>query len=289
MSTTQDYNLFQYSEIINIMCEAAFAAGKILVHDLNEVQQLQVSAKGPANFVSNADRRAERAIKYKLLQARPQYGYIMEESGLCEGEDPNCYWIVDPLDGTTNFLHSIPHFAISIALQKHNEIVAGLVFNPIMNEVFWAEKGKGAFSFLNARRNQRLKVSARTNLRESLVGNNLPALGNKNLEIIHNYYKLNQTLSMRHYGAAALDLCYVAAGRLEGFWEFQLGVWDVAAGSLIVKEAGGKITDCQGQEMNFYRAPESKRIEKYDVLATNNYLHQPLLNLIQIPTTSEER
>ena len=266
--------LSQQSIVIDEMAKAAFAAGRGLIRDFSEVEQLQVSIKGPSNFVSNADLIAEKTIQYKLSQFRPTYGYVMEESGVREGENPNYYWIIDPLDGTTNFLHSIPHFAISIALQQEQEIIAAVVFDPIKNELFWAEKGRGAY--LN---NTRLRVSRRNNLGHALIGSSFTRLHPNNHKIMNYYYSNKKITTMRHSGSSVLDLCYVAAGRLEGVWEFELPVWDYAAGALLVTEAGGVISDCHGSKQATVTMPTgSDRIDS--LVASNGHLHSTLLKFV---------
>src|SRR4051812_37505835 len=228
------------SALINVMAGAALKAARSLVRDFGEVEQLQVSMKGPADFVSAADIKAERVLKQELSRARPGYGFLMEESGAERGADDRNRWIVDPLDGTTNFLHGIPHFSISIGLERDGEIVAGIVYEPTRDEMFWAEKGHGAY--LNDRR---LRVSARRQLGEAVIGTGIPFSGRGD----HPTYLgtlgcvMAATSGVRRMGVASLDLAYVAAGRLDGFWEFGLLPWDLAAGILLVKEAGGFVSD----------------------------------------------
>jgi myo-inositol-1(or 4)-monophosphatase len=257
------------SALMNVMAGAARKAARGLVRDFGEVEQLQVSRKGPADFVSQADHKAEQVLKAELKKARPTYGYLMEESGSAEGTDPQHRWVVDPLDGTTNFLHGIPHFSISIALQRGPEIVAALVFDPVRDESFWAEKGHGAY--LNERR---LRVSARGNLPDSVIATGIPFMGRAGHErfLAEARAVMNETAGVRRFGSAALDLAYVAAGRYDGFWEHGLGTWDVAAGLLLVREAGGYVTDLDGGD---------KVLETGEVLAANDKLHRPLLNLLQ--------
>ncbi|MDE1151255.1 MAG: inositol monophosphatase family protein [Micavibrio sp.] len=228
---------------LNVMVEAAEKAGRKLIRDFGEVENLQVSRKGPGDFVSNADLNAEKTIVEMLLKARPNYGFLLEEGGEKPGEDKTFRWIIDPLDGTTNFLHGIPHWCISIALEKDKEIIAGVVYDPIKDEMFYAEKGTGAFVT-----SKRLRVSARTDLSQSLVAIGGARFGNKHFETFTRELEAvtPHVSATRRFGAAALDLCYVAAGRYDGFWERELNAWDVAAGSLIVKEAGGKVTDMDG-------------------------------------------
>src|SRR5256885_5805638 len=217
------------------MTSAALKAARGLIRDFGEVEQLQVSIKGPGEFVSTADLKAERTLKNELTRARPGYGLLFEESGESAGSDPHHRWIVDPLDGTTNFLHGIPHFAISIALERDGEIVAGIVYEPTRDEMYWAEKGAGAY--LNDRR---LRVSARRQLAEAGVGTRPPFRDGADRPVYLGTLAavLPATSGVRRFGAAALDLAYVAGGRPDGFWEFGLSPWDIAAGMLLVREAG---------------------------------------------------
>ena len=223
---------------LNVMIQAARRAARRLVRDFNEVENLQVSVKGAGDFVSNADRKAEETIREMLTEARPNYGWLGEESEPVEGKDPTRRWIVDPLDGTTNFLHGIPHWAISIALEHKGEIIAGVVYDPAKDEMYTAEKGEGAW--LNDRR---LRVSARRDMSEMLFATGLPFAGRKGLtEALKDLaHVLPMTAGVRREGAAALDLAYVAAGRYDGFWERSLQPWDIAAGILLVREAGGMV------------------------------------------------
>jgi myo-inositol-1(or 4)-monophosphatase len=257
------------SALINVMAGAALKAARGLIRDFGEVEQLQVSVKGPGDFVSSADLKAEKILRAELAKVRPGYGFLMEESGAAAGSDANHRWIVDPLDGTTNFLHGIPHWAISIALEREGEIVAGLVYEPLRDEVFWAEKGAGAF--VNDRR---LRVSARRNLGDAVIGTGIPFREHghhraylQTLEAV-----MAATSGVRRQGSAALDLAYVAAGRFDGFWEFGLKPWDIAAGILLVREAGGYVSDFAGGH---------SMLESGDVLAANAHLHPPLARLMK--------
>ena len=209
---------------LNIMIKASEKASKILIRDFGELEKLQVSKKGPKDFVTNSDIKAEKIIIEELKKARPHFSIISEENGIKKNKDKSNTWIIDPIDGTVNFLHGIPHFAISIALQNNNEIISGLIFDPIKNELFYAEKDNGAFF-----NNQRIRVSKRNNIDECLF-----ALGK-----IENRFNF----TFRRTGCAALDMAYVAAGRFDGYFQKKLNIWDVAAGILIVKEAGGIIND----------------------------------------------
>ncbi len=229
------------SPLINVMVKTAEAAAKGLRRDFGEIEHLQVSRKGPADFVSNADLKSQKIIREDLSKARPSFGLIMEENDVNpEITKSGEFWIVDPLDGTTNFLHGLPHWAISIAAMREGEVIAGIVYDPIKEELFWADKGCGAFSG-----NKRLRVSARSDLADCLIGTGIPFKG-----IMHrapHYEKefhaiMPNVAGIRRMGSAALDLAYVAAGRLDAFWESGLGVWDSAAGLLIAREAGGIVS-----------------------------------------------
>jgi myo-inositol-1(or 4)-monophosphatase len=257
------------SPILNVMANAALRAARGLIRDFGEVEQLQVSVKGPGEFVSTADLKAERTLKAELTRARPGYGLLFEEGGEAAGSDPRHRWIVDPLDGTTNFLHGIPHFAISIALERDGEIVAGVIYEPTRDEMYSAEKGLGAY--VNDRR---LRVSARRHLAEAVIGTGMPygpragqAGYGETLSAI-----MGATSGVRRMGAAALDLAYVAAGRYDGFWEFGLQPWDIAAGILLVREAGGYVSDMAGGH---------DMMTTGDVLAANDHLHLPLAAMIR--------
>lgn len=229
----------QGSANLNLMIKAARRAGKSLVKDFREVENLQVSTKGPGDFVSKADREAERLIKEELMGARPTYGWLGEETGGEDGADPTRRWIVDPLDGTTNFLHGMPHWAISIALEHKGEIVSAVVYDPAKDEMFWAEKGAGAW--LND--NRRLRVSGRRSMSEAVFATGVPFGAKKTLPaMLADLARLMPACAgVRRWGAASLDLAYVAAGRFDGYWERELQPWDIAAGLLLVKEAGGMV------------------------------------------------
>ena len=223
---------------LNVMMKTARKAGRALVRDFGEVEQLQVSAKGPGDFVSRADRQAEATIREDLMEARPSYGFLGEEGGEQEGEDPTRRWIVDPLDGTTNFLHGLPHWAVSIALEHKGQIVAGVIYDPVKDEMFYAEKGFGAFV-----NEARIRVSARHRMSDAIFATGLPWAGRGDLpETLQDLARiLPGCAGVRRFGSAALDLAYVAAGRYEGFWERRLHPWDIAAGLVILKEAGGLV------------------------------------------------
>jgi myo-inositol-1(or 4)-monophosphatase len=231
------------SALLKVMSDAARKAARGLNRDFGELGELQVARKAPADFVSAADLKSEQVLFEQLSKARPGYGFLAEERGLVEGTDKTHTWIVDPLDGTTNFLHAVPHFAINIALQREGQIVAAVTYNPAANEMFWAEKGKGAF--VNDRR---LRVAARTRLDESVLATGIPFLGHgQHARFLKELHQVSQKVAgVRRFGAAALDLAWVAAGRFDGYWERDLSAWDVAAGVLLVAEAGGKVTDADG-------------------------------------------
>ena len=254
---------------LNVMANAAFYAARSLIRDYGEVEHLQVSRKGPGDFVSTADKKAEASIYKDLKKARPSYGFIMEEGGEIPGEE-DYTWIIDPLDGTTNFLHAIPHFAISIALQKGTEIIAGVIYDPIKDELFYAEKGGGAF--LNERR---LRVSARQHLADSLLATGIPFAAHTAENRTKFQESLNRVMpyvaGVRRMGAAALDMAYVAAGRYDGYWELGIQSWDIAAGIVLIQEAGGYICDLSGGE---------DILGTQSILATNQALNQPLRDLL---------
>ncbi len=256
------------SALINVMVAAARKAGRGLKRDFGEIEKLQVSLKGPANFVSAADHRAEETLRAELAKARPGYGFLGEESGRSEGSDQTHTWIVDPLDGTSNFLHGIPQFAISIGLEREGMIVAGVIYNPANDELFTAERGKGAF--LN---DQRIRVAARRRLADAVVACGLPHHGRGDLALFRREIGAVQekVAGLRRFGAAALDLAWIAAGRFDGFWERNLSPWDIAAGQIMVREAGGFVTDLDGGDA----------FGTGDVLAGNETIHGELLALLK--------
>jgi myo-inositol-1(or 4)-monophosphatase len=257
------------SALLNVMTAAARKAGRSIKRDFGEVENLQVSMKGPADFVSAADRRAEDILHTELAKARPGYGFLGEEGGRRDGDDKSHCWIVDPLDGTTNFLHGIPQFAISIALEREGVIVAGVIYNPANEELFIAERGKGAF--LN---DQRLRVAARRRLSEAVVACGLPHIGRGDLALFRSEFAAVQdkVAGLRRFGAAALDLAWVAAGRFDAFWERDLSSWDMAAGILMVREAGGFASDLDGGDSIFARR---------NIVAGNEFLHKALLQALR--------
>jgi myo-inositol-1(or 4)-monophosphatase len=236
------------SALMNVMIGAARRAGRGLARDFGEVEQLQVSVKGPGNFVTAADHRSEETLYRELSKARPGYGFLMEERGEVEGRDKTHRWIVDPLDGTTNFLHGIPVFCVAIALEREGEIVAGLVYNPALDELFTAEKGQGAFV-----NNRRLRVAARKSLADCVIAVGIPHRGRPDHPRFLRECQLlmEQVSGIRRTGAAAIDLAWVASGRFDGYVEHHIKPWDMAAGSLLVREAGGFVTDASGGQDMF--------------------------------------
>tara|TARA_R110000868_G_scaffold1554_3_gene12475 strand:+ start:38063 stop:38884 length:822 start_codon:yes stop_codon:yes gene_type:complete len=254
--------------LINVMNNAARKASRLLMRDFGEVEQLQVSRKGPGDFVSEADRRTENILHEELHKARPGFGFLMEEGGAIEGENANERWIIDPIDGTTNFLHGIPHFAISIAVERDKELVAGIVYEPVRDEIFWAERNEGAF--LNRRR---LRVSERSDMADALIATGIPfgkRPGKKAFSAMLTA-AMDKTAGVRRQGSAALDLAYVAAGRYEGFWEVGLSPWDIAGGIVIVREAGGLVSQIDGRDNMLYGD---------SILASNQRLYDPLRKLL---------
>jgi len=255
---------------INVMIRAADKAARQLRRDFGEAENLQVSRKGPADFVSAADLRAEQILRRELSKARPDHGFLMEESGdsgpVGDGERR---WIVDPLDGTTNFLHGLPHFAISIALEERGELVAGLVYDPLRDEAFHAERGNGAY--LNDRR---IRVSGRRNMADALIATGIPYKGHGDHPqfLAEAEAVMAEVAGVRRWGAAALDLAYVAAGRYDGFWERDLSSWDVAAGIVLVREAGGYVSQIDGRRI---------RHDSPSILAANDLLHTPLQTVLR--------
>ncbi len=230
----------QGSANLNLMIKAARKAGRALVKDFREVENLQVSVKGPGDFVTKADRESERIIREELMGGRPTYGWLGEESGETPGEDPTRRWIVDPLDGTTNFLHGLPHWAISIALEHKGDIVAGVIFDAAKDEMYFAEKGQGAW--MND--NRRLRVSGRSRMNEAIFATGVPFGAKRTLPLmLQDLARLMPaTAGVRRWGSASLDMAYVAAGRFDGYWEREIHPWDIAAGTILVREAGGMVS-----------------------------------------------
>ena len=264
-----------YSGLVRVMEKAARKAGGRLRRDFGEVEHLQVSRKGPADFVSKADMRAERAIYDELLHARPDWGFVLEEAGIIEGDPTKPRWIIDPLDGTSNFLHGIPHFAISIAVQEPKldgsgwgEVTAGVIYQPINDETYWAEKSRGAWLH-----DGRLRVSSRSRMSDALIASGIPFQGAGDPEEWMKIYAAigPQVAGIRRYGAASLDLAWLAAGRYDGFWESGLNDWDTAAGCLLVRDAGGFVSDYRGR---------SEPILSKQVLAANDTLHSRMHKLL---------
>tara|TARA_B100001029_G_C15021619_1_gene430916 strand:- start:271 stop:996 length:726 start_codon:yes stop_codon:yes gene_type:complete len=234
---------------LNIMIKACEKASKILIRDFGEIENLQVSRKGPKDFVTNADKKVEKVLITEL--SKKKFSIITEETGTIFKKNKTNFWIIDPIDGTTNFLHGIPHFCISLAYVSNNEIISGVIFDPIKNEIFYGEKNCGAFF-----NNQRIRVSKKNNLEECLFGTNIEGIKGINL-------------NMRVSGSAALDLAYVASGRLDGFFQKKLNIWDVAAGILIVSEAGGKISPL-----------DMKKIKNHAIIASSEIIYKDLSNLV---------
>lgn len=255
--------------LLTIMVAAAQKAGRALRRDFGEVENLQVSRKGPADFVSKADTKAERTLVQELQKARPAYGFVLEEGGVIEGSDISNRWIIDPLDGTTNFLHGIPHFAISIALERDRRIEAGVVYNPITDDLYYAERGNGAFW-----NDHRLRVSARSKIDECLFATGIPFLGRPDHGIFMAELKtvMGVSAGVRRFGAAALDLAFVAAGRYDGYWERNLSSWDIAAGVLLVREAGGIVVDFKGRD---------RMLETGEIVATNAVIDREFLKMLK--------
>jgi myo-inositol-1(or 4)-monophosphatase len=260
------------SALLNVMVAAARKAARSLSRDFREVEKLQVSVKGPGNFVSAADHRAETILREELAKARPGYGFLGEEGGLVAGSDKTHTWIVDPLDGTTNFLHGIPQFCISIGLERQGTMVAGVIYDPIADELFTAERGKGAF--LN---DQRLRVAARRDLGEAVFACGLPHRGRGDLALFRREFEAiaDKVAGLRRFGSAALDLAWVAAGRVDAYWERDISPWDIAAGLLLVREAGGFVSDVDGKDT---------MMQTGSIVAGNETMHNELLKLLKSAT-----
>lgn len=257
------------SALITVMIKAAEKAAKGLKRDFGEVENLQVSRKGPGDFVSTADMQAQKTLREELGKARPEFGFVMEEKdGAADTSGKAERWIVDPLDGTTNFLHGIGHWAISIAAERNGELVAGVVYDPIKDELFWGEKGVGAY-----KNSQRLRVSARSELTECLIGTGIPFAGNPQPEFLPQLQNVMPKVSgVRRFGSAALDMAYVAAGRFDAYWEARINAWDIAAGIVLVREAGGFVATLDG-------APDPSKADK-GVLATNSAIRDKMVQLV---------
>ncbi|MES2906518.1 MAG: inositol monophosphatase family protein, partial [Pseudomonadota bacterium] len=233
------------SALMTIMTNAARKGARAIIRDFGEVENLQVSRKGPGDYVTATDRKVEKVIRDELEKAREGYGFLMEESGIVEGSDKTHRWILDPIDGTTNFMHGLPHFSISLALEREGQLVAGLVYNPISDEMFWAEKGKGAFV-----NEKRIRVAARRDLNDCIITMGIPHLGRGDQvrHLCEMEHIMPQVAGLRRFGSAALDLAYVASGRCDAFFEHGLSAWDMAAGILLVREAGGFVTNAEGKK-----------------------------------------
>ena len=254
---------------MNVLVKACRKAAKILIRDFGEVEKLQVSLKGPGDFVTVADKKVEKILIDELQKARPNYSILSEEIGLIKN-DEEFKWIIDPIDGTANFLHGIPHFGISIGLEQNKEIVCGIIFDPIKDEIFTAEKGNGAY--LN---NQRMRVSARSKLNNCIIFTGGPRHNAKNRELALEEYKKFSSkvlIPIRKMGSASLDMAYVAAGRCDGFWQRNLNYWDIAAGIILVKESGGFVTDFNGN---------NEYIENKTILAANSRINEQMVEVLK--------
>ena len=251
------------------MVKACRKASKTLIRDFGEIENLQVSLKGPGDFVTNCDKKVEKILIDELLKARPSYSILSEEIGEINNDD-SFKWIIDPIDGTSNFLHGVPHFAISVGLEHNKEIICGIIYDPIKDEMFTAEKGNG--SYLN---NQRMRVSSRSKLEDCMIFTGGPKREAKNRELaLKEYYKFSIKLliPIRKLGSASLDMAYVAAGRCDGFWQRNLNYWDIAAGIILVKEAGGFVTDFNG---------ENEYIQNKTILATNAKINKEMIEVLK--------
>ena len=254
---------------INVMVKACRKAAKILIRDFGEIENLQVSSKGPGDFVSASDKKVEKILIEELQKARPDYSILSEEIGEINN-DSEFKWVVDPIDGTSNFLHGIPHFGISLGLEQNKEIICGIIYDPIKDEMFLAEKGNG--SYLN---NQRIRVSSRSKLKDCLIVTGGPRQNHKNKEVCMEEYKKFSSkvlIPIRKMGSASLDMAYVASGRCDGFWQRNLNYWDIAAGIILVKEAGGFVTDFQGN---------NKYLENQTILVTNAKIGEEMIKVLE--------
>ena len=253
---------------INVMIKACRIAGKTIIRDYGEIENLQVSLKGPGDFVTACDKKVEKILIEELQKARPNYSILSEEIGEINN-DKSFKWIIDPIDGTANFLHGIPHFAISIGLEKENEIICGIIYDPIKDEMFVAEKGNG--SYLN---NQRLRVSSRSKLKDCVIFTGGPRNDSKSRELSikeYNNFSSRVLLPIRKLGSAALDMAYVAAGRCDGFWQRNLNYWDIAAGIILIKESGGFVTDFNGK---------NEYLQNQSILATNSKINKEMIEVL---------
>jgi len=256
------------SPLMTVMTDAVMKASRSLKRDFGEVENLQVSRKGPGDFVSSADRKAEQILRDLLEKARPGYGLVMEEQGIVEGADKSHRWHIDPLDGTTNFLHGVPQFSISVGLEREGQIVAGVIYDPIKDEIFIAERGKGAFM-----NNRRLRVASRRDMIDSLISCGMPHAGKSNHGQFMRELATIMPLAggMRRFGSAALDMAYVACGRADAYWERGLNSWDIAAGIILIREAGGYVSDANGGD---------NPLETGSVACGNEFLHRDLVKLL---------
>tara|TARA_Y100000590_G_scaffold386545_1_gene459435 strand:- start:286 stop:1071 length:786 start_codon:yes stop_codon:yes gene_type:complete len=254
---------------INVMVKACRKAAKTIIRDFGEIEKLQVSVKGPGDFVTNCDKKVEKILIEELHKARPDYSIISEESGKIT-KNESFKWIIDPIDGTANFLHGIPHFAISIGLESNKEIICGIIYDPIKDEMFTAEKGRG--SYLN---NQRVRVSSRSKLKDCIIFTGGPKHNSADKELIlkeYNNFSSKVLIPIRKLGSASLDMAYVAAGRCDGFWQRNLNYWDFAAGIILIKEAGGFVTDFSGK---------NEYIENKTILATNSKINEQMVEILK--------
>ena len=254
---------------INVMVKACRKASKTIIRDFGEIENLQVSLKGPGDFVTASDKKVEKILIDELQKARPDYSILSEELGEIN-KDKSYRWIIDPIDGTANFLHGIPHFAISIALEHNNEIISGIIYDPIKDEMFAAEKGSG--SYVN---NQRMRVSARSKLKDCIIFTGGPKQESKDRDLSikeYNNFSSKVLIPIRKLGSASLDMAYVAAGRCDGFWQRNLNYWDIAAGIILVKESGGFVTDFAG---------ENKYIENRTILAANTKINKEMIEVLK--------
>ena len=253
---------------INLITKACIKASRFLIRDFGEIENLQVSSKGPGDFVTSADKRTERILIEELQKAHPEYGIVTEETGIINKSNTKNRWIIDPIDGTFNFMNGIPQFAISVGYEEENEIKCGVIFNPIMNEMFCAEKGNGAY--LN---NSRIRVSNKKKIKDSLIVTGGPKVASKIKDKIFSEYinVSNNVSNVRKFGSAALDVAYVACGRFDGYWQRELNYWDIAAGIIILKEAGGFV--------DFFEEDKNAPLKK-NILASNSFIHEELRGLI---------
>ena len=257
-----------HSPQINLITRACMKASRSLIRDFGEIENLQVSSKGPGDFVTSADKKTEKILIDELQKAHPDYGIITEETGIINASNTKNRWVIDPIDGTFNFMNGIPQFAISIGYEEDNEIKCGVVFNPIMNEMFCAEKGNGAY--LN---NSRIRVSKKNKIKDALIVTGGPKVVSKIKDKIFSEYinVSNNVSNVRKFGSAALDVAYVACGRFDGYWQRELNYWDIAAGIIILKEAGGFV--------DFFEEDKNKPLKK-NIIASNSFIHEELRELI---------